>query len=296
MNVETFPVDLQTTCFQTIKTYRSDLQLFGAFLGKRSISEVAAVDQSLMNAYVEYMREIGNPNFDGTELADTLVARRLAAASYYLEFLRATTTQPRLRKPTRNRQKYNRPVEEHTLELLLRSIKNARDRLLIMLVLASGLRISELQQLNRDSITIELRGCAKGEEEVTGRGEVVGKRNNNRMFYVNGPTMMACAEYLSTRTDDQPALFLSVRKRRMSVSAIRYTLEARCNKGGFSGINFQRLRHTFAARLANAGISSMVLKELMGHSSFTTTSRRYIKLTDATVARGYFSAINKSGK
>ena len=107
MNVETFPVHLQTMSSQTIKTYRSDLQLFGTFLGKRSITGVAAVDQSLMNAYVEYLREIGNPNLEGTELADTLAGRRLAAASYYLEYLRATTTQPRLRKPLRRRQKNN---------------------------------------------------------------------------------------------------------------------------------------------------------------------------------------------
>ena len=289
MNVETFPVHLQTMSSQTIKTYRSDLQLFGAFLSERSITEIAGVDQLVLNAYVEYMRGIENPGFEGTGLADSLVGRRLAAASYYLEYLRATTTQPRFRKPLRRRQKNNRPVEEHTLELLLGSITNVRDRLLFMFVLVSGLRVSEMQQLNRDSITVELKGDPNGEEEVTGCGEVLGKRSNSREFYVDGTTTMSYAEYLSTRTDDHPALFLSARKQRMSVSAIQHTLGVWCKKGGFSGINFQRLRYTFAARLVDANISSRVLKELMGLRS--TTTRRYVKLTDATLARSYVSAM-----
>ena len=121
---------------------------------------------------------------------------RSAAASYYLEDLRATTTQPRLRKPIGRRQKNNGPVEEHTLELLLGSITNVRDRFLFMLVLASGLQISEMQQLNRDSITVELKGDPNGEEEVTGCGEVLGRRNNSRKFYVDGTTTMTYAEYL----------------------------------------------------------------------------------------------------
>jgi site-specific recombinase XerD len=98
------------------------------------------------------------------------------------------------------------------------------------------------------------------------------------------------SEYIATRTDDSPALFLSERKQRLSVRAIQDTLTKLCRRLGSPNINIHRLRHSYATRLANANISSMVLKELMGHASFTTT-QRYFKVTDTTLARGYFSAM-----
>ncbi len=76
----------------------------------------------------------------------------------------------------------------------------------------------------------------------------------------------------------------------MSVRAMQYTLSTWCTRLGSPHINVHRLRHSYATRLANANISSMVLKDLLGHSSFATT-QRYFKLTDNTLARGYFSAM-----
>jgi site-specific recombinase XerC len=133
-----------------------------------------------------------------------------------------------------------KPVDEHTLDLLLASITNVRDRMLFMLVLATGLRISEMQQLDRDSITIVLESDPKGKEHVTGCGEVMVKGNKRRKFYGEGTTLLVCAEYLNTRTDDNPALFLSEREQRMSVSAIQHTIGAWCKKGGFPDISVQR--------------------------------------------------------
>jgi len=59
---------------------------------------------------------------------------------------------------------------------------------------------------------------------------------------------------------------------------------------GIPHINVHRLRHTYATNLANANIDSLILKDLMGHRSLSTTAR-YFKLNDTTVSRGYFSAI-----
>jgi site-specific recombinase XerC len=110
-----------------------------------------------------------------------------------------------------------------------------------------------------------------------------------RKFFVDDQTILTYAEYLASRTDDNPALFLSERKQRMSIRAMQYTLAAWCKRLGLPHINVHRLRHSYAT-LANAQINSMVLKELMGHSSFSTT-QRYFKLSDTTLARGYHSAM-----
>jgi site-specific recombinase XerD len=223
MNIEPFLDHLQTRrrCSpETLSAYRSDLKLFGSFLRERSITRIAEVDHAVINSYLEYMRTMDNPRFRRTGLSDASMARRLAAVSGYLEYLRATT-QPRLRNPVkdfaRRWQKNNepKPVEEYTLDLLLASMTNVRDRALFTLFVATGMRVSEMHQFNRDSINIELEVDPKGLEHITGCGEVIGKGNKRRKFYVDGTTLMTYAEYLDTRTDDNPALFLSERKQRM---------------------------------------------------------------------------------
>jgi integrase/recombinase XerC len=280
---------------QTIKAYRSDLKMFHAFLQERSITRIAEVNHLVVTEYIKQMRQKNNPRFGRSGLEDSSIRRRLAAVSAYFEYARATTD-PKLRnliKDASRKWKKNRepkPVDEFTLDLLLASITNLRDRALFNLFFASGLRIAEMHQLNRDSIHMELEIDAKGKEQVTGSGEVVGKGRKRRKFFVDEAALEIYAEYLATRTDDNPALFLSERKQRMSIRAMQDTLAVWCRKLGFSHINVHRLRHSYATRLANAGIPSLVLMELMGHRSLTTTMG-YFKLNDKTVALGYHSAM-----
>jgi site-specific recombinase XerC len=280
---------------QTIRAYRSDLKLFEAFMRTQSLTRITQIDHAVIKDYVSLMRQKENPRFGRAGLSDASVARRLAALSSYLEYSRATS-HPNLRNPlkdfSRKWKKNNRPkpVDELTLDLLVSGITELRDRALVTLFLASGLRISEMQQLNRDSISIELEIGRTGEEQVCGSGDVIGKGGKRRKFFVEEASLLIYAEYLNDRADDHPALFISERKQRMSVRAIQYTLSAWCRKLGLPHLNVHRLRHSYATRLANANINSLILKELLGHDSFTTT-QGYFELTDTTIARGYFSAM-----
>jgi site-specific recombinase XerC len=153
-----------------------------------------------------------------------------------------------------------------------------------------------MHPLDRDSIQLQDELNSAGAILcTTGCGEVTGKGGKKRTFYVDADTSEILFKYLVSRADNNPALFLSQRKQRMSVRAIQYTLDAWCRKLGYSHINVHRLRHSYATRLANANIDSMVLKDLMGHRSLSTT-RGYFKLTDTTLARGYFAAMEYLGK
>ena len=282
---------------QTIRAYRSDLKMFEAFLLDRSITRLSQIDHGVINEFIGHMEQMVNLRSARIGLLDSSIARRLAAVSSFFEFARANSNQ-QLRNPAkeirRKRQKNNepKPVDDSTLEDLLNGIKNLRDRTLFTLFLASGLRVSEMHQLDKNSITIKLRVEPSGEQIFYGVGSVVGKGNKVRTFFVDKAAVCLLSKYLSTRTDNDPALFLSERKQRMSVRAIQYTLTTWCQTLRLPHINVHRLRHSFATKLANAEIPSMVLKDLMGHSSFTTTLG-YFKLTDETLARGYFSAMER---
>jgi site-specific recombinase XerC len=144
-------------------------------------------------------------------------------------------------------------------------------------------------RLDRDAVTITVV-VENGKERIEGSGTVLGKGQKIRTFFVDETSLVLYSKYLATRTDDHPALFLSERKQRMSVRAIQYTLQTWCKRLAAPHINVHRLRHTFATRLADGDISAMVLRELMGHDSFTTTLG-YIKTSEKKLARGYFSAM-----
>ena len=286
---------------QTVKAYRSDLAFFEAFATQHFVARPTQVDHVLVRKYIKHMQLQHNPRFERVGLSDATIARRLAALSAFMDFVRATADH-KLRNPLKelsNRWHKNydpKPVADVNLEKLLLGITNERDRVLFSLFLATGLRVSEMHQLNRDSIRTEC-SIVDGQEQVLGVGEVVGKGNKRRIFCVDENTLMEWAAYLVGREDNNEALFLSERKQRMSVRAMQYTLDVWCRKLKIDHINIHRLRHSYATRLANSNISSKVLKDLMGHASFNTTAR-YFKLTDTTLARGYYSAMEylKGGK
>lgn len=303
MNFEPFLKNLQARrkgSPDTIKSYRSDLRLFETFANERSITEINQIKQVIVHDYIEWLRHKPNRRTGNLGLSEASIARALAALSSFIDFTRATGDDD-LRNPLKElssrwlKNNEPKPVEEYTLDFLLASITSERDRVLFNLLLTSGLRVSEAQGLNRDSINGTLETQPDGEKRLIGCGEVVGKGSKRRKFYIDGQAVEALVSYLDTRTDQNPALFISERKQRMSVRAIQERFAHWCKKVGFAHINVHRLRHTYATRLANANINSMVLKDLMGHNSFATT-QKYFKLSDATLARGYFAAMEQIGK
>ena len=172
------------------------------------------------------------------------------------------------------------------LDKIRTTISEPRDRALIELLLASGLRLSEIAQLNRKFVVIERN---LKDNFVLGVGEVVGKGGTSRTFYVHQNALLAVLQYEQARKDKHDALFIS---ERMPYGKARHarTVAYWCGKAGVPHIRLHQLRHTFATRLVNAEMDILQLKELMGHNSLATTLQ-YAKINDETVARGYHAAM-----
>jgi site-specific recombinase XerD len=227
-------------------------------------------------------------------LSRATIGRRLVTIRQFFAFLKATTN-PKLRDPTYGFKIGNlnndscKAVDESTISELLAGITTVRDKVLISLFLSSGLRLSELQQLNRDSIEVE-QVDENGETRTLGTGEVIGKRKKKRRFYIDAETVEDLVGYLVARKDDVPALFISERKQRISKRAIQDCVSTWCRKLGIDPMHPHQFRHQACTRLANAGIDTMVLKTLMGHQDLRTTTR-YFTLYDQTVARQYHAAM-----
>ncbi len=282
---------------QTIKAYRADLNGFDEFLSSENLTDVHALTPKKVGVYIARMSSQLNKRTGAPGLAKATIARKLAAASSFMEYLRGHSDENLSNPFAAHRFRWKRhdnpnPVEEYTLDFLL-SEMGPRDGTLFRLMVATGLRVSELASLNRDSISVITDIDEEGEEYSIGIGEVVGKGKKLRRFRVDLDTAIRCAEYVDSRDDNRPELFTTLRGTRMSVRAIQERMKHWCEQCGFSHINVHRLRHTFATRMVNHGLSAHDLKVALGHESLGTTSK-YFKLEDDVLNRSYHSAMQRA--
>lgn len=154
---------------------------------------------------------------------------------------------------------------------LLNSIKGAdakRDYAMITLFLNCGLRLSELAQININSI----RG-----DTLT----VIGKGNKERTIYLNKACLNAIEDYKTNersgegvKSTDKNALFLSRFKKRISVKTIQYVVKKRLKEAGLDETKYSvhKLRHTAATLMYKHGnVDVRILQEILGHQELSTT-------------------------
>jgi site-specific recombinase XerD len=184
MNFEPFLIHCvtQKKCSSnTVIAYRSDLKMFSDFMKSEGLSRTAEVDFKTIDRYIEYLKNRPNPRFGRIGTAESSIARRLAAVSQYLNYVQVSEDPGQknpLRGLTRRWKKDNKPkpVSDPVLDKLLDGVTVLRDRVLMALFIATGLRVSEMRQLNRDSITMSVHRDEKGLERVTGTRRGSGKR------------------------------------------------------------------------------------------------------------------------
>lgn len=281
----------QTSSAETLRAYRQDLEKYEAFLQVKGI-RVTQVRPSTITDFINHLAE----NRAGTH-APATVSRRLSVLSAYYEFLRDNSdgniTNPvqRVKRPKVNND-VPRAVEDNVLAALVDGITDKRDKAIVLLYLYSGLRLSELVQLNKDTITMRKRKSPAGTVEYFGTGEVLGKGRKRRQFLVGPAAILALGEYIKEcrMKDKNPALFLSQRRQRISCRMIQEIVNKWCKKLGLPHIHVHQLRHSFATRNVNAGMSAAVLQSLLGHAGLNT-SQRYFRVQPDRLAREYFSVM-----
>lgn len=155
-----------------------------------------------------------------------------------------------------------------------------RDRAIIELLFSGGLRVSELCNLNRDSINL-----ARREFMVRGKGK------KDRPIFIDQTTAEHIEEYLNARTDTLPALFLNNSSnqnipdtsgdfRRLSPRSIERIIEKYTRQAGITKhVTPHTLRHSFATDLLMNGADIRSVQSLLGHANIATT-QIYTHITD----------------
>ena len=151
---------------------------------------------------------------------------------------------------------------DEALELMRDSCTELRDLAMIDMLASTGMRVGEMVLLNREDINFNERECV-----------VFGKGDKERIVYFDARTKIHLQNYLQSRTDDDPALFVSLQAphNRMSIGGIEVRLRQMGNRLGLNKVHPHKFRRTLATMAIDKGMPIEQLQQLLGHKRIDTT-------------------------
>jgi integrase/recombinase XerD len=265
----------------SVAAYRSDLKAFGLWLERESLSALRVKREDLSR----YLREVKSRGLSARSTARVLSALRsfYGFADVHLGFQTDPTAD--LISPKAGFS-LPRTLAEADVEALLeapdtRGLLGLRDRAMLELLYASGLRVSEIVQLPRERVDLE-----------TGILRVTGKGGRERLVPFGRSAAGWLRRYLATarpRLDrvGSPHLFLSARGRAMTRQRFWQLVEKYGRSAGIrSRLTPHGLRHSFATHLLEHGADLRALQMMLGHADIATT-QIYTQVSRSRLRRVY---------
>ncbi len=273
----------------TIKNYRRDLVEFDDYLtqdGKAARVDPAQIDHISIRDFLSHLHQKKN--------AKSSIARKLATIRSFCRFLysegRVPSNPARLVRNPRLPDRKPRFLSLGEIETILglpdtRSDRGVRDRAILELLYASGLRISELVQTNVEDLSLDQRLV-----------KVYGKGKKERLVPFGGKAEKAIRSYLARRRTllhrqksarEPNALFLNLRGSRLSARSIERNLQQYMKESALLlNVHPHLFRHSFATHLLNNGADLRCIQELLGHKNLSTT-QKYTHLSIEELLRVY---------
>ena len=264
----------------TIRSYRADLEQFRAFLRGQGEGSFAAVDSRTIRAYLAALYARG--------LDRVSVARKLAAVRSCFRFLaRRGAVRQNPARPVSGPRLGRKlasflPIDESDA-LLDAEAGTRRDRAIVELLYASGLRVSELAGLDLDDVDPDASTV-----------RVLGKGRKERIVPFGEAAARALEAYRAERGDTPGPLFQNRRGGRLGVRSLHTIVRTRARAAGITRrLSPHTLRHTFATHLLDAGADLRVIQDLLGHRRLSTT-QRYTHVSADQLMRVYDAAHPRS--
>ena len=153
-------------------------------------------------------------------------------------------------------------LSDEELEALRDACDSKRDLAIVDLLASTGMRIGELVRLNRKDVNLQERECL-----VTGKG------NKQRPVYFDARAKLHLSEYLASRTDSSPALFVALDSsaRRVTVGGMELRLHNLGQATGIHRVHPHKFRRTLATHAIDKGMPIEQVQKLLGHAKIDTT-------------------------
>lgn len=151
---------------------------------------------------------------------------------------------------------------DESLECMRDNCGNLRDLAIIDMLASTGMRVGELVGLNIADVDFESRECV-----------VFGKGSKERPVYFDARTKIHLKNYLESRDDDNPALFVSLLKpyERLKISGVEIRLRELGRRLGITKVHPHKFRRTLATKAIDKGMPIEQVQRLLGHSKIDTT-------------------------
>ncbi|WP_070121594.1 site-specific tyrosine recombinase XerD [Bacillus marinisedimentorum] len=253
----------------TVQSYRRDLGQYVLYLDKvEQLSSVNDVKRAHIINYIHHMKEQGR--------AQTTIARNLASIRSFHHFLlreKASESDPTLHIETpKLERKLPRVLSMEEVEALLATPESStalgkRDLAMLEVLYATGIRVSELVQLNISDVHLTM-----------GFVRCLGKGNKERIIPLGKMAQTSVAEYLDRgrpellKKKQSDALFLNHHGNRLSRQGFWKILNKLSRKANIQKeLTPHTLRHSFATHLLENGADLRAVQEMLGHADISTT-------------------------
>jgi integrase/recombinase XerD len=275
----------------TLAAYRNDLDQFTKFMAD-AFPGVApeAMTKDQMVRFVEFLR-------DEKKYKDTTVARKVASLKSFFGFLVgegviAADPTEQVKSPQVGKQLPRALTVEEVDELLEQPARRntpeaRRDKAMLELLNATGLRVTELVSLDVTDVALE-------SDPVTVR--CVGKGDKERVLPLPGPVVDELRQYIFhirpklVRNRREQALFVNRRGERLTRQGFWLILKGYAREAGLDdAITPHTLRHTYATHMLAGGMPLRYVQDALGHASISTT-QIYTHLTDQQKRKQYDQA------
>ena len=253
----------------TVAAYLRELQKFVEFTGNKDLLEITSFDIRNYLAQ-EKIRGISNRTIENSRA-------NLSAFFTWLTLEEYVQKNPCLPiKPIKYAEEVKEGFSLVELDKLRGNCKTEKERAIIEVLISSGVRVSELVNLNVDDVDFNKKVIHVRH----------GKGDKDRYTYINDVAQAHLIKYLTENNIISGALFRSQRKGRYTTHGIRQLLSALAKRAGVDNVHPHRFRRTFATMLASRGMNIQDIQSLMGHTDINTTMI-YVALDDATVNNSY---------
>lgn len=251
----------------TLQSYKRDIEQYLTYLLEINMSSISNTNKATIIAYLLHLQKKGR--------ATSTISRNLASIRSFYQYI--TKNKIIEHDPTielespKVQKKLPQILSTQEVELLLEQpkcvdLKGYRDKAMLELLYATGIRVSELISLNVSDINLDMGfiRCNKGTRE--------------RMIPIGSIAITALKEYLNKarglmiQDSDEKALFVNVNGRRLTRQGFWKIIKQYKNQAKISkDITPHTLRHSFAAHLLENGADLRSIQEMLGHSDISST-------------------------
>ena len=275
----------------TVKGYERDLKKLSDYLSAQDIENWKIVKEHDLRAFINSERRRG--------LSPRSIQRLLSSCRTFFENLliedHIQLSPAQNVSSPKSAQLLPKAMDADLVQRLLdfkpKGMIEIRDKALAELLYSSGLRLSEVCQLEVQDLDLKERTC-----------RVLGKGNKTRIVPVGKKAIQAIRDWMIYRSElkasketSTHAIFLNNKGNRISARSIQLRLEKLCLQRGIPGINPHMLRHSFASHVLESSGDLRAVQEMLGHSDIGTT-QIYTKLDFQHLSKVYDKAHPRAKK